>query len=430
MPAHDNTPSSPFGRGWIPAGREIGLPGEAGLGGAGEGAFLAPLPQACPEPVEAAGGAGGRQSARAGSAAPGGEGEAHPNPSRLREGLSSSASSCSPASLREPLCASAPLREPSNLPALRHDGFSPERQARFLQALSIGGSVRSAAASVGVSAQAVYLARRRSGHFAAAWDAALVLARDHAEQVLAERALEGVEEAVFYHGEEVARRRRYDSRLLLAHLARLDRKAEGDPAARRRAGRFDELLATLTGAAPEGIEPQPWKRSHDPFLPTERADHVAAITEGLGPRAYPRARRRAEATWDKWQARAEQVVDRLSATAHPELVEGPMEFKSLHHSQEIPARTLSTSSTSSDENTALTPEDVTGGRGNGPRETLQPLNPETKKAPRFPGAPLSSDLSRRIRPSSTYRTRRPTAWFPSAALRATSVRCRLRSGPW
>ena len=28
---------------------------------------------------------------------------------------------------------------------------------------------------------------------------------------------------MFYHGEEVARRRRYDSRLLLAHLARLDR---------------------------------------------------------------------------------------------------------------------------------------------------------------------------------------------------------------
>ncbi|QPC97764.1 hypothetical protein [Qipengyuania soli] len=44
--------------------------------------------------------------------------------------------------------------------------------------------------------------------------------------MLADRALNGVEEAVFYHGEEVARRRRYDSRLLLAHLARLDRMAE------------------------------------------------------------------------------------------------------------------------------------------------------------------------------------------------------------
>ena len=53
-----------------------------------------------------------------------------------------------------------------------------------------------------------------------------MLARDHAEQVLADRALNGVEEKVFYHGEEVATRTRYDSRLLLAHLARLDAKAK------------------------------------------------------------------------------------------------------------------------------------------------------------------------------------------------------------
>jgi hypothetical protein len=43
--------------------------------------------------------------------------------------------------------------------------------------------------------------------------------------VLADRALNGVQEVVYYHGEEVATRTRYDSRLLLAHLARLDRIA-------------------------------------------------------------------------------------------------------------------------------------------------------------------------------------------------------------
>jgi hypothetical protein len=58
---------------------------------------------------------------------------------------------------------------------------------------------------------------------------------------------------VFYHGEEVARRRRYDSRLLLAHLARLDRLCE----ARADAGEaedFDDLLAQLgdPGRAPLG----------------------------------------------------------------------------------------------------------------------------------------------------------------------------------
>ncbi len=38
--------------------------------------------------------------------------------------------------------------------------------------------------------------------------------------------MNGVEEKVFYHGEEVATRTRFDSRLLLAHLARLDKRAE------------------------------------------------------------------------------------------------------------------------------------------------------------------------------------------------------------
>jgi len=150
-----------------------------------------------------------------------------------------------------------------------------------------------------------------------------VLARDAAEQVLAERALEGVEEAVFYHGEEVARRRRFDTRLLLAWLARLDRRADGNADARRRAGRFDELLASLAGAEANGVGPAVAARRHgagggapgqgDPFLPAARADHIIARTEGLGPRAWSRARARAEAEWDRWQAGAEALVDRLTA---------------------------------------------------------------------------------------------------------------------
>lgn len=107
-----------------------------------------------------------------------------------------------------------------------HTIFSPRRQADFLASLALNGNVRLACRAAAVSAQTAYRARRASLAFARAWDAALLAARDHAEQVLADRAINGVEEAVFYHGEEVARRRRYDSRLLLAHLARLDKLAE------------------------------------------------------------------------------------------------------------------------------------------------------------------------------------------------------------
>ncbi len=104
--------------------------------------------------------------------------------------------------------------------------LTPPKQAAFCKALANHGNVRLACRAVQVSAQTAYRARRASPAFRKCWDAALVIARDHAEQVLADRALNGVEETVFYHGEEVATRRRYDSRLLLAHLARLDKRAE------------------------------------------------------------------------------------------------------------------------------------------------------------------------------------------------------------
>ena len=104
--------------------------------------------------------------------------------------------------------------------------LTARRKADFLASLQLSGNVRLACRAASVSAQTAYRARRASAAFARAWDAALLAARDHAEQVLADRALNGVEEPVFYHGEEIARRRRYSDRLLLAHLARLDRLAE------------------------------------------------------------------------------------------------------------------------------------------------------------------------------------------------------------
>jgi hypothetical protein len=100
-----------------------------------------------------------------------------------------------------------------------------ETQAAFVRTLAQWGNVRAAAQQVGVSRGHLYRMRRASERFRNLWDAALLLARPQVEEVLADRALNGVQETVFYHGEEVATRTRYDSRLLLAHLGRLDRLA-------------------------------------------------------------------------------------------------------------------------------------------------------------------------------------------------------------
>ena len=136
--------------------------------------------------------------------------------------------------------------------------LTPPKQAAFCKALANRGNVRLACRAVQVSPQTAYRARRASPAFRQCWDAALVIARDHAEQVLADRALNGVEETVFYHGEEVATRRRYDSRLLLAHLARLDKRAEVQEACRHCGEAtlgehdFDNALHTLESGEGEG----------------------------------------------------------------------------------------------------------------------------------------------------------------------------------
>lgn len=122
-------------------------------------------------------------------------------------------------------------------------------KVRFLECLAQKGNVRVACAQVGLSAETAYRQRRRDPVFARSWAAATALARRSAEQVLTDRAIDGIEEEVWFRGELAGTRRRYDSRLLLAHLARLDRMVEQDPAAQEDAERFDELLAVLMGAA-------------------------------------------------------------------------------------------------------------------------------------------------------------------------------------
>lgn len=144
--------------------------------------------------------------------------------------------------------------------------FTRERQVEFLDNLSLTGSVRAAAAAAGVSHQTVYRARRAEAGFRTAWDGALLAARSHAEAVLAARAIDGVSEPVFYHGEVIATRIRYSDRLLLAHLARLDRLDEA-PAAAAVAQDWDAAMARFA----RGEDPAP----APPATAPDRAERTA-----------------------------------------------------------------------------------------------------------------------------------------------------------
>lgn len=100
-----------------------------------------------------------------------------------------------------------------------------------------------------------------------------MVARVNAEGVLAARAIDGVTEEVRYHGEVVGERTRYCSRLLLAHLGRLDRLAERPDAASfaedweaelARFERGEDVLATRAAAPPPQSAPGPGKSSPEP----------------------------------------------------------------------------------------------------------------------------------------------------------------------
>ena len=182
---------------------------------------------------------------------------------------------------------------PTPTPTTRHDGWHLDLRVKFLEALAQTGNVQASAYFVQRSRQSAYDLKRRDPDFARAWLAALVLAREEAQDKLQERAIEGVEEEIFYHGEVVATRRRYDSRLLLAHLARLDKIAEQIPA-QRGAARFgdmldaigkgedtapliatptEEELAVLAAAAETGPAPEAPEEEGDEFYAVRWPDH-------------------------------------------------------------------------------------------------------------------------------------------------------------
>ncbi|MEE2795027.1 MAG: hypothetical protein VX512_09340, partial [Pseudomonadota bacterium] len=153
---------------------------------------------------------------------------------------------------------------PASFPALVEDlpgdetrapqtQFTLDLRIAFLEALAVSGSVRSAARRVKISHQSVYRARRSSAPFGRAWDAAMVIARGQAEALLADYALSGVEEEVWYHGEIVGTRRRVSDRLLLAHLGRLDRMRT-DARIEALAEDFDGLLHRMRAGEPIDVE--------------------------------------------------------------------------------------------------------------------------------------------------------------------------------
>jgi hypothetical protein len=81
--------------------------------------------------------------------------------------------------------------QPSALPTIRHDGWTGEKMATFCETLAETAVVAEACDQAGMSPSGAYAARRRNPVFAAAWDAALTIARERLADTLLARSMEG-----------------------------------------------------------------------------------------------------------------------------------------------------------------------------------------------------------------------------------------------
>lgn len=194
----------------------------------------------------------------------------------------------------------------------RRDGWTEEKQRRFIEVLADTGMVGHAAKEVGLTRESAYKLRRapHAAAFARAWDAARHHAGGTLEDIAFERAIEGREENVFNeYGEVIATKHVPDNRLLiflLKHLKpeRYARDALRDPPPPPAAG------ATLE-ASLRAMEPLP-PAPVEGLLDAETLAHelqVADIADGALPHflsEQPPAKSEEQLRKEAWGAQEER----------------------------------------------------------------------------------------------------------------------------
>lgn len=186
----------------------------------------------------------------------------------------------------------------------RHDGWTPERQRGFIEALADTGSVGAAARAVDMSSEGAYQLRRQPGAegFRAAWEAALALGIQRIEDVAMDRALNGTEEPVYSYGMLLGTRTKHNDRLLMFMLR--NRAPE-----RFAAGGGPKGLNAVSQMQLDRLKKQ-WRAEWEAERPNRTAAEVRASID----RKIEDIRRRIER--ERPQRRAVLSEDTLAAFAH------------------------------------------------------------------------------------------------------------------
>ena len=137
----------------------------------------------------------------------------------------------------------------------RHDGWTPERQKAFIEALADTGCVDRAARMVNMAQANCYALRRAAGaeEFRRAWDAALDFGLKRLKDIAFERAIEGQLVPVFVAGKLVGFRRKRNDALLMFCLRHYGQDANG----KRTTINYFSTRASAGALVAEGAPPPP-----------------------------------------------------------------------------------------------------------------------------------------------------------------------------
>ena len=157
----------------------------------------------------------------------------------------------------DPAPETATLPTPSG--AARHNEWSRPKMVAFLRELAASQSVAQAARSVGMSRQSAYNLRNRMAGtpFSLAWEVALEAGLQQLAHAVMDRALNGEEVPLYYHGELVGHYRKYDNRLAQWLLDNPWKLGRHQVAREYAASDWDRLLERIEWASLDWEEGEP-----------------------------------------------------------------------------------------------------------------------------------------------------------------------------
>ncbi len=166
----------------------------------------------------------------------------------------------------------------------RADGWTPEKQWRFVELLAQTASIGQAVRAVGMTARSAHRLRLhpQAAAFRAAWDAALGQAWGLLDQAALDRAINGERETIERNGFLVAERHKPCSDRLLIHMLAMRERAQ----VAERAERMAQYRAALAAAEFAALQARSdhgrrlARKNPPPPIP-ERPDDAAAATAAL-----------------------------------------------------------------------------------------------------------------------------------------------------